>query len=140
MKSAEIKVRTHHGMCLAIFAGNGYKWQKRSFLRGSARISAEAANGWRFAKERSIGTCRFRTIWRGDSVKKDIVTASPATLREKGLGGSPALNLYKNIKKHQKEGFPRSLSAVAAVWTAMQPGILHKPQRCRRRLKAFASA
>ena len=87
MKSAEIKVRTHHGMCLAIFAGNGYKWQKRSFLRGSARISAEAANGWRFAKERSIGTCRFRTIWRGDSVKKDIVTASPATLREKGLGG-----------------------------------------------------
>lgn len=95
MKSAEIKVRTHHGMCLAIFAGNGYKWQKRSFLRGSARISAEAANGWRFAKERSIGTCRFRTIWRGDSVKKDIVTASPATLREKGLGGSPALNLYK---------------------------------------------
>lgn len=115
MKSAEIKVRTHHGMCLAIFAGNGYKWQKRSFLRGSARISAEAANGWRFAKERSIGTCRFRTIWRGDSVKKDIVTASPATLREKGLGGSPA-RTYINIKKHQKEGFPRSLSAVAAVW------------------------
>lgn len=103
MKSAEIKVRTHHGMCLAIFAGNGYKWQKRSFLRGSARISAEAANGWRFAKERSIGTCRFRTIWRGDSVKKDIVTASPATLREKGLGGSPALNLYK-YKKAPKRG------------------------------------
>ena len=83
MKSAEIKVRTHHGMCLAIFAGNGYKWQKRSFLRGSARISAEAANGWRFAK--------------------DIVTASPATLREKGLGGSPALNLYK-YKKAPKRG------------------------------------
>ena len=103
MKSAEIKVRTYHGMCLAIFAGNGYKWQKRSFLRGSARISAEAANGWRFAKERSIGTCRFRTIWRGDSVKKDIVTASPATLREKGLGGSPALNLYK-YKKAPKRG------------------------------------
>ena len=103
MKSAEIKVRTHHGMCLVIFAGNGYKWQKRSFLRGSARISAEAANGWRFAKERSIGTCRFRTIWRGDSVKKDIVTASPATLREKGLGGSPALNLYK-YKKAPKRG------------------------------------
>ena len=139
MKSAEIKVRTHHGMCLAIFAGNGYKWQKRSFLRGSARISAEAANGWRFTKERSIATCRFRTIWRSDPVKKDIVTASPATLREKGLGGSPALNLYI-IKKAPKEGFPRSLSAVAAVWTAMQPGILHKPQRCRRRLKAFASA
>ena len=58
MKSAEIKVRTHHGMCLAFFAGHGYKWQKRSFLRGSARISAEAANGWRFAKERSIGTCQ----------------------------------------------------------------------------------
>ena len=103
MKSAEIKVRTHHGMCLAIFAGNGYKWQKRSFLRGSARISAEAANGWRVEKERSIGTCRFRTIWRGDSVKKDIVTASPATLREKGLGGSPALNLYK-YKKAPKRG------------------------------------
>ena len=103
MKSAEIKVRTHHGMCLAIFAGNGYKWQKQSFLRESARISAEAANGWRFTKERSIATCRFRTIWRGDSVKKDIVTASPATLREKGLGGSPALNLYK-YKKAPKRG------------------------------------
>ena len=90
-------------MCLAIFAGNGYKWQKRSFLRESARISAEAANGWRFTKERSIATCRFRTIWRGDSVKKDIVTASPATLREKGLGGSPALNLYK-YKKAPKRG------------------------------------
>ena len=68
----------------------------------------EAANGWRFVKERSIGTCRFRTIWRGDPVKKDIVKASPATLREKGLSGSPALNLYKkapNIKKHQKRDF-----------------------------------
>lgn len=104
MKSAEIKARTHHGMCLAIFAGNGYKRQKRSFLRESARISAEAANGWRFTKERSIATCRFRTIWRGDPVKKDIVTASPATLREKGLGGSPALNLYI-IKKQQKRDF-----------------------------------
>lgn len=134
-----IEIQLNHGMCLAFFAGNGYKRQKRSFLRGSARISAEAANEWRFTKERSIATCRLRTIWRGDPVKKDIVTASPATLREKGLGGSPALNLYI-IKKATKEGFLRSLSAVAAVWTAMQPGILHKPQRCRRRLKAFASA
>lgn len=129
MKSAEIKVRTHHGMCLAIFAGNGYKWQKRSFLRESARISAEAANGWRFTKERSIATCRFRTIWRGDSVKKDIVTASPATLREKGLGGSPALNLYK-YKKAPKRGISSFLECRCcrmdsyAVWDPPQTSAL----------------
>ena len=58
--------------------------------------------------------------------------------RFKGL--STDAKLLYGIKKAPKEGFSRSLSAVAAVWTAMQPRILHKPQRCRRRLKAFASA